>query len=1798
MSLTTAYGVTTLYYNAANTSWQVNTALPTPTTLARARMTKTVAQNITNTTSKVTFTSTPSYNIGNIGDSGTSRVTVAQAGIYAVNANVEIVAPASGSGNVCAIFYVNGAPSNLQQCLPANFSNGATYQLSFSDVLNLSAGDFLEVFLQNQNGVAAQVTAANTTYTVQQQPTAAVSIQSTAASYILAKKVAVDAPIADTTKFPFDTAANTAGADITLSSGTFTLKAGHTYKLESSLSSSDSGVITNYQWRDTTNNVFLGIAAVNYTTNAAIAQGDQQVATAIITPTTDITVEVWNTTGSPRTFVGANSYAYINEIAGNSPVIGSSVDYVSAVRGSSNQAGITTGTDLVWNSVSAGNIALNTGTGVFTLSAGKTYKLSAGPRFVNYSAANLNTVFEWVDAVGNTQLSTGAGIGTQYPMTATDQNGMQGVAELIYTPATNQTVKVRVTVLGGTADLQVGSWVNITQLGSSALTQDSVVAVGGNAIGSTVQTMSIGSLTSNALSFITNGIQRLFVASSTYGVGIGTSNTAGSVLTVATTSTTSSVFALSQGNSTANFFIASGTPVGVASVATGSLAIDTANGRLYIASGSGTSTWAAVGASTATGSAFTVQLTDGFGNLISANKLTYSTTTGTLANTGTTSLATTSVAFFTALNGNATLTNATTTNFASTNTNAGTLAAGTTTLGTTTISTSSISFLNVLNTLWANTLSFLNLTGTNATITNATSSNIAVGNLTATGTTALATTTIGTSTIASSTINNANIGLLSAGTSTLGSTTVNGNLTVNGNVIAGGTTTIATETVASSSITNLNVLATLWANVLTVLGFNATNATITNATTSNIAVGNLTATGSVIVGGTTALATTTIGTSTINSATILNGSANLSTGTITNATATNFASTNTNAGTLTAGTTTLGTTTISTGTVATLNVLTNLFAAVANILGLTSTNATITNATTTNLFANSLNVSSTTQASTTAIATFRNAEGISNFYIASGTPSGITPVATGSLAIDSASGNLYIARGIATSSWIAVGTGAGSGSASATGTVGSIQFTDGSNLAATSTFVVATTSGTAYLGIGTSTPDNALTVVGNISNLIQSGSPASAVGNVTVSTNPKAVVTVGKIAYVAGSLLNKLQAIDLSNPSAPVVLSTVSVGTTPSAVAVGSRYAYVSNTTTNSITVVDISNPSNLQNVATVTSAFGTSPVSLALSGRYLFAANSGNGYLTVFDMLNPTSPAEVASLAVGTQPVAIAIQGRYAYLADSNQGNVVVVDISNPLSPVQLGTATTGTNPTGITVQGRYVYSTNNGDNTFSVVDVSNPSAPVEVGTGNTGTSPTGIFVAGRYVVTADQGGNTISINDATNVASPVLVKTIAVTGGPISVSQNGRYLQVVTFSGNKIVNIDLGGTETSNLTAGTVDAGRINSQDGITANGNISTLGAIFSGIGGIFTQGSIFGKALGITGNASVGTTTVAASTTLTVSALSAAAPAGLTLAAWGTGTTTGFASTSQLRFGAPSGNYVGFQAPGVISTSTVWTLPGGDGVSGQILVTNGQGTLTWGSAAVAAGNNQLQFTSNAGSQTATGTLSYVTPTLNPYGTLILATTSTTSLVTGTGLSTNAIYAGGNIVVGNTKLANGNTQGNAIVIESATTSFSATTNALYNNNGTLYWNGVLKKAYGQIKEELNKKVSTVSPEVPDLNQKYADLVSAELAIANRDAILKRANIVPFFAKVGGAAGLVGLGTAAFSGVGLIPILTAAGVAGVESALASTAFKTRMAKWLGDTSPTILNKFFMENPAIKEAIYRTIPKAASLIHKEPQTN
>ena len=55
-----------------------------------------------------------------------------------------------------------------------------------------------------------------------------------------------------------------------------------------------------------------------------------------------------------------------------------------------------------------------------------------------------------------------------------------------------------------------------------------------------------------------------------------------------------------------------------------------------------------------------------------------------------------------------------------------------------------------------------------------------------------------------------------------------------------------------------------------------------------------------------------------------------------------------------------------------------------------------------------------------------------------------------------------------------------------------------------------------------------------------------------------------------------------------------------------------------------------------------------------------------------------------------------------------------------------------------------------------------------------------------------------------------------------------------------------------------------------------------------------------------------------------------------------------YDADSSNYVGFQAPATATGNILWTLPGSDGTEGQVLSTNGGGTLAWEDASAGGGS----------------------------------------------------------------------------------------------------------------------------------------------------------------------------------------------------------------------------------------------------------
>jgi len=67
-----------------------------------------------------------------------------------------------------------------------------------------------------------------------------------------------------------------------------------------------------------------------------------------------------------------------------------------------------------------------------------------------------------------------------------------------------------------------------------------------------------------------------------------------------------------------------------------------------------------------------------------------------------------------------------------------------------------------------------------------------------------------------------------------------------------------------------------------------------------------------------------------------------------------------------------------------------------------------------------------------------------------------------------------------------------------------------------------------------------------------------------------------------------------------------------------------------------------------------------------------------------------------------------------------------------------------------------------------------------------------------------------------------------------------------------------------------------------------------------------------------------------------------------------ATAELRLAdTDSSHYVGFKAPGTVSTNRIWTLPSADGTSGQTLSTNGSGTLSWSTPAAGAAFSELML-----------------------------------------------------------------------------------------------------------------------------------------------------------------------------------------------------------------------------------------------------
>ena len=239
-----------------------------------------------------------------------------------------------------------------------------------------------------------------------------------------------------------------------------------------------------------------------------LISGSSQLPSGLISGSSQLTSSYdgrYTQTGSFNLFTSS----YNNWTSSLSAIGTLNVDYIQAGRITSDQTSVGASSDIIFNTtIKTNGMSMNTSTGVFTLTANKTYRLFVEISWSNFSdAAGGYIIYEWVDATTNTALdSTGTAVGVGEAINRNTSEFNATSATLIYTPTTNQTIKVRIAGASGTATVRqgIGTKAIIEQINPSfALNQFSTLQVSGS-LTTTGSITSLGGITGSIAA--TNGV--------------------------------------------------------------------------------------------------------------------------------------------------------------------------------------------------------------------------------------------------------------------------------------------------------------------------------------------------------------------------------------------------------------------------------------------------------------------------------------------------------------------------------------------------------------------------------------------------------------------------------------------------------------------------------------------------------------------------------------------------------------------------------------------------------------------------------------------------------------------------------------------------------------------------------------------------------------------------------------------------------------------------------------------------------------------------------------------------------------------------------------------------------------------------------------------------------------------------------------------------------------------------------------------------------------------------------------------
>jgi hypothetical protein len=254
----------------------------------------------------------------------------------------------------------------------------------------------------------------------------------------------------------------------------------------------------------------------------------------------------------------------------------------------------------------------------------------------------------------------------------------------------------------------------------------------------------------------------------------------------------------------------------------------------------------------------------------------------------------------------------------------------------------------------------------------------------------------------------------------------------------------------------------------------------------------------------------------------------------------------------------------------------------------------------------------------------------------------------------------------------------------------------------------------------------------------------------------------------------------------------------------------------NAVTLIDISDPSAPVILSQLVDGIGgftnlSNPAGIAFGSNNVMAiAANGDDAVTLVNISNPASPVKLAELKDGVAPwndftdlANVVISGNTMAVLSYSDSALTLVDISNPSSPVlrvvikqgQFGFDNLQT-PYDMDISGNLLAVSSSGSNAVTLIDISNPSSPIkraEIIDGQNGFNslglPFSVAFSGNLLAIVGALDNAVTLVDVSSPSSPVLRSVIsntdALLGVTVGSAISGNQLAISGEKGVALYNI-----------------------------------------------------------------------------------------------------------------------------------------------------------------------------------------------------------------------------------------------------------------------------------------------------------------------------------------------------------------------------------------------------------------------------